>query len=108
MPQKEVSQKIKSRAHDLGFFRSGITKAERLDGTHLDAWLAHTFHGEMGYIKDRRDMRLDPSTLVPGAKSIIVCAMNYYTPFESATAADEGRMSRCAWGLCIIKKIRAC
>jgi len=98
MLKKELSQKIKLRAASLGFFRAGITKAEPLDGAHLDVWLSRSFHGDMAYMKDRRDMRLDPAKLVTGAKSIIVCAMNYYTPFESATAADEGCISRYAWG----------
>ena len=93
-----ISQNIKDRAHALGFFRTGIAKAERLHGAHLDAWLQRGFHGDMHYLQDRRNMRLDPSTLVANAKSIIVCAMNYYTSFESATAADEGRISRYAWG----------
>ena len=98
MPQKEVSQKIKSRAHDLGFFRSGIAKAEPLDGARLDAWLLRTFHGDMAYMKDHRNMRLDQATLVPNATSIIVCAINYYTQFETTSEPDEGRISRYAWG----------
>ncbi len=68
MPLNELSQNIKHRAASLGFFRAGITKAEPLDSAHLDAWLARTFHGDMAYMKDRRDMRLDPAALVPGAK----------------------------------------
>ena len=98
MNQADLSQKIRQHATSLGFFRTGIARAEKLDSVHLDDWLSRNYHGDMAYMQDRRDMRLDPSTLVPDAKSIIVCAMNYYTPHETTAAADEGRISRYAWG----------
>jgi len=66
MSQTDLSQNIKHRAASLGFFRTGIARAEKLDAAHLDEWLSHGFHGDMAYMKDRRDMRLDPATLVPG------------------------------------------
>jgi len=77
MTQSNLTNSIKHHAASLNFFRTGIARAEKLDGAHLDEWLSRGFHGEMHYMKERRDLRLDPSTLVPGAKSIIVCAMNY-------------------------------
>jgi epoxyqueuosine reductase len=98
MTNGDLTKSIKHHTTSLNFFRAGIAKAEQLDGAHLDEWLKRGYHGEMAYMKDRRDLRLDVQTLVPGAKSIIVCAMNYYTPFETTAAADEGRISRYAWG----------
>lgn len=89
---------IKKHAQELGFFRVGIARSERLDPAHLDEWLNRGYHGEMTYMKERRELRLDPSTLVPNAKSIIVCAINYYTPYNTTTEPDEGRISRYAWG----------
>ncbi len=98
MPQNDLTTKIKEQAHQLGFFRIGVAKTERLDPAHLDDWLHRGYHGEMAYMKDRRDLRLDPATLAPHAKSIIVCAMNYYTPFDTTVNPGEGRISRYAWG----------
>ena len=98
MSLSNLSKQIKEKAQSLGFFRTGITKAEPLDATLLDEWLERGYHGEMSYMKDRRDLRLNPSILVPKTKSIIVCAMNYYTPCESSYAPTNGRISRYAWG----------
>ena len=98
MSISELTTQIKRAAQSLGFFRVGIARAESLDPQHLDEWLERDYHGEMAYMKDRRDLRLDPSTLVENAKSIIVCAMNYYTPFETTEQPEEGRISRYAWG----------
>ena len=98
MSLKQLTIDIKTYAQSLGFFRIGIVKAEPLENEHLDEWLNRGYHGEMAYMKDRRDLRLDPSTLVPNAKSVIVCAMNYYTPFETTENPDKGRISRYAWG----------
>jgi len=66
MPLNELSQNIKHRATSLNFFRAGIAKAEKLDGSHLDDWLSRRFHGEMHNMKDHRDMRLDPAAPAPG------------------------------------------
>lgn len=98
MSTKQLTIDIKQYAKDLGFFRVGVAKAEPLQSQHLDEWLQRGYHGEMGYMKNRRDLRLDPSTLVPNAKSVIVCAINYYTPFETTENPEEGRISRYAWG----------
>ena len=44
------------------------------------------------------DKRTDPSLIVPGAKSIIVCAVNYYTPLQHSEDPSTGKISRYAWG----------
>lgn len=93
-----LSKKITAFALSLGFFRAGIARAEKLDGRQLDEWLRRGYHGEMAWMQSRRDLRLDPAALVPGAKSVIVCAMNYYTQTKTTDNPDEGRISRYAWG----------
>ena len=98
MPPQELAQKIKAHAKFLGVFHTGIAKAEKPDGAHLDEWLQCNYHGDMAYMQNCRDMRIDPASLAPGAKSIIVCAMNYYAPFETTSKPDEGCISRYAWG----------
>ncbi|MBN1561247.1 tRNA epoxyqueuosine(34) reductase QueG [candidate division KSB1 bacterium] len=93
-----LSKRIKEKALSLGFFRAGIARAEPLDATHLDEWLARGYHGDMHHMRARRDLLLNPAALVPNARSIIVCAMNYYTPYNSTIAPERGRISRYAWG----------
>ena len=72
---------IKAKASELGFLACGIAKAEHLDqeAPRLERWLREGKHGQMGYMADHFDMRLDPRKLVPGAKSVISMAYNYFT-----------------------------
>lgn len=71
---------IKQKAKELGFLQCGISKAEFLEeeAPRLEKWLKKGFHGEMGYMENYFDKRLDPTKLVPGAKSIISLLYNYY------------------------------
>ena len=71
---------VKSIAEQLGFDQCGIAKAERLDedARRLEKWLNKGFHGEMTYMENHFDMRVDPTKLVPGAKSVITLLCNYF------------------------------
>lgn len=73
---------IKAKAHELGFLACGIAKAEFLadEAPRLEQWLRQGKNGEMGYMANHFDLRLDPRKLVPGAKSVISLAYNYFTP----------------------------
>jgi epoxyqueuosine reductase len=72
---------IKAEAKRLGFMFCGIAKAEFLEeeAPRLEAWLNAGMHGEMQYMENYFDKRLDPRLLVDGAKSVISLALNYYT-----------------------------
>jgi epoxyqueuosine reductase len=74
------TQKIKSIANELGFSFCGITKAEFLEeeAPKLEAWLKRGYHGKMQYMENHFDKRLDPTKLVPGAKSVVSLVYNYY------------------------------
>ena len=63
--------KVKEIARAIGFDHCGIAKAVRLDddAKRLEQWLNKGFHGEMKYMENHFDMRVDPTKLVPGAKS---------------------------------------
>ncbi len=76
------SERIKNMAHELGFLACGIAKADFLadEAPLLEHWLRQGQHGEMGYMANHFDLRLDPRKLVPGAKSVISLAYNYFTP----------------------------
>lgn len=74
------SQLIKSIAAELGFSYCGISKAEFLseEAPRLEEWLKRQYQGKMSYLENHFDKRLDPSLLVPGAKSVISLVYNYY------------------------------
>jgi epoxyqueuosine reductase len=78
------SSLIKSEAKALGFMFCGISKAEFLEeeAPRLEAWLEKGMHGEMRYMENHFDKRLDPRLLVDGAKSVISLGLNYYTDLQ--------------------------
>lgn len=81
MSCKEITNNIKSYIHSLGFDACGICKAKPVDEINsqaLESWIANGYHADMDYMARNGDKRLDPSLLVPEAKSIIVLALNYY------------------------------
>lgn len=71
---------IKAEAKRLGFMSCGISKAGFLEeeAPRLESWLQQNMHGEMSYMENYFDMRLDPTKLVEGSKSVISLLLNYY------------------------------
>jgi epoxyqueuosine reductase len=71
---------IKQLAGTLGFDLCGIARAQKLDADalRLEKWLHQGHHGSMSYMENHFDMRVDPSKLVPGARSVITLLKNYY------------------------------
>ena len=93
------SQLIKSEAQKLGFMFCGISKADFLEqeAPRLEKWLSNKFHGEMYYMENNFDKRLDPRKLVDGAKSVISLALNYYSD-EFQKDPEAPRVSKYAFG----------
>lgn len=91
---------LKARALELGFSRVGVARAERLEeeGARLLEWLRRGYDGTMRWMGSRAGERIDPSTLLPGAASVVSVAMNYYTPERHSAAPGTGKISRYAWG----------
>ena len=77
---KQHTEFIKAQAKRLGFLDCGIAKAEFLEkeAPRLERWLENGFHGEMSYMENHFDKRLDPRLLVEGAKSVISLSYNYF------------------------------
>ena len=71
---------VKDLAAQLGFSFCGIAKATKLDedAQRLESWLNKGMHGSMHYMERYFDMRIDPTKLVPGAKSVITLLLNYF------------------------------
>ena len=89
---------IKALAVNYGFDYCGIAKAQRLDedARRLESWLNKGLHGSMQYMENHFDLRIDPSKLVPGARSIITLLLNYYPEQKQSEAAPK--ISKYAFG----------
>lgn len=94
----KYSQLIKSEAKRLGFLSCGISKAAFLEeeAPRLEKWLNNNMNGEMGYMENHFDKRLDPTVLVPGSKSVISLLLNYY-PSQTQNP-DSYKISKYAYG----------
>lgn len=94
----DYSLLIKEKAKELGFMHCGISKAGFLeeDAPRLEKWLKSGFHGEMGYMEKHFDKRLDPTKLVPGAKSVVSLTYNYFP--EQQQREDSFKISKYAYG----------
>ena len=96
----KYSQMIKTEASRLGFMACGISKAEFLENeaTKLEQWLNESRHGEMAYMENHFDKRLDPRLLVDGAKSVISLTLNYFTTLKQEDI-DAPKISKYAFGV---------
>ncbi len=83
----------------MGFLACGIAKAEKLveEEARLDAYLKQGYHGAMAYMENHREKRLDPTLLVPGARSLIVVLLNYF-PSEYQHFNEVPVVSKYAYG----------
>ncbi len=88
---------IKSIAAGLGFDYCGIAKARLLDedARRLESWLNKGMHGTMQYMENHFDMRIDPSKLVPGARSVITLLLNYFP--QQQQLPDAPKISKYAY-----------
>jgi epoxyqueuosine reductase len=99
MPLPQHTQIVKQLAKELGFDYCGIAKAQQLDddARKLEQWLNKGMHGEMHYMANHFDMRIDPRKLVPDAKSVITLLLNYFPEEEQINT--HLRISKYAYGV---------
>jgi len=97
--RKNYTKLIKDEAKRLGFLFCGISQAGFLaeEAPKLEAWLKNGMHGEMQYMENHFDKRLDPRLLVDGAKSVISLGLNYYTN-QIQTDPLSPKISKYAYG----------
>jgi epoxyqueuosine reductase len=95
---KKYTQLIKEEAIRLGFMSCGISKAAFLEeeAPRLENWLKNQMQGQMSYMENHFDKRLDPTLLVDGAKSVVSLLLNYY---PSQYQNNDGyKISKYAYG----------
>ena len=92
------TREIKQKALELGFSAIGISKAECLEkeSKQLKEWINKRFHGEMQYMENHFEKRVDPRKLVEGAKSVISVLYNYYP--KEQQKKDTYQISKYAYG----------
>ncbi|MEL6304435.1 MAG: tRNA epoxyqueuosine(34) reductase QueG [Bacteroidota bacterium] len=97
-PKENHTYFIKSEAKRLGFLSCGISKAGFLEeeAPRLEKWLNNNMHGEMAYMANHFDKRLDPTKLVEGSKSVISLLLNYYP--EEEQNPEAYKISKYAYG----------
>lgn len=96
---EKLARLIKQKAQSLGFSFCGISKAAFLEeeAPRLEKWLKENRHGEMQYMANHFDKRLDPRLLVDEAKSVISVLYNYYTD-KKQVDAEAPKISKYAYG----------
>jgi epoxyqueuosine reductase len=94
----KYTHQIKTEAQRLGFSFCGISKAGYLEeeAPHLESWLKNSMHGDMQYMENNFDKRLDPTLLVEGSKSVISLLFNYYP--NTLQREDTFKISKYAYG----------
>lgn len=99
-PEKNLSAGIKNKAKELGFDICGIARARSLEeyGPHLKVWVDAGMNDKMGYLARDIDKRLDPENLLPGAKSMVVTGLNYYSEIRQKDP-EAPLLSRYTYGI---------
>ena len=99
MSKLQAKRLITQKARDLGFFHIGFSKAEFLEeeAPRLEQWLSKNYHGEMSYMANHFDKRLDPRLLVDDAKTVISLLFNYYTD-QKQKDPEAPKISQYAYG----------
>ncbi len=95
---ERYTNSIKEKSKKFGFQSCGISKADFLeeDAKPLESWLKNNFHGEMKYMENYFDKRLDPRLLVEGSKSVISLSYNYF-PEEKISTLENFKISKYAY-----------
>ncbi len=96
--KSKYGQLIKTEAKRLGFLSCGISKAQFLEeeAPRLEKWLKNNMNGEMHYMENHFDKRLDPTKLVDDSKSVISLLLNYYP--EETQNTNTFKVSKYAYG----------
>jgi epoxyqueuosine reductase len=96
MSPAALAEHVKRLGRRLGFDLVAIGPADPPEhGGEFEAWLDAGYAGTMAYLARGREQRLDPRRVLPGARSVVVCALNY---FQGVGAEGPPHVARYAWG----------
>jgi epoxyqueuosine reductase len=100
MTPLQISHTIKQRAHECGFSFCGISKADFLESEapRLEKWLNANMHGEMHYMANHFDKRLDPRLLVEGCQTVVSLVFNYFPDPLHQPMQNSFKISKYAFG----------
>lgn len=106
-----IAEGLKERAKQLGFQQCAITLPDlQHEASHLRNWLDKHYQGEMGFLAEHFDKRIDPTLLVEGTQRIVLLRMDYLPAdvslFKTLTNANKGYIARYALGRDYHKLIR--
>lgn len=74
-----ILKSLKKESEALGFHNFGVAKVPmELRRDYYNQWIKEGKHGTMAWMENNNERRLNPESLMPEAKSILVFAMNYY------------------------------
>ena len=103
MENRLTAEAVKQQAIALGFHQVGIaaispelSTSEQANQQKLQAWLAQGFHADMAWMQGPK--RQDVRQVLPGARSMICVALNYYTDHQRSEGAQFAKISRYGWG----------
>ncbi len=93
------TQQIRQEAQRLGFEFVGFARAEHMDeeARRLEQWLEQGMHGQMHYMSNHFEKRVDPTKLVDGAKTVVSLMYNYYTE-KKQQDTQAPKISKYAYG----------
>lgn len=96
-----LENRLKQKAHELGFELAGIAAATDADGFgRLREWLTRGYAGTMDYMDRHGEARRHPSSILPEVRSVLMVGMNYHPADErDCFSAPSGRVARYARGL---------
>ena len=103
-----ITGDLKAEAWRVGFDLCGVCPAVATPGIdRFQAWLAAGYPGQMHYLPDRADAYAQPQSILEGARSVVMLAMNYRTAEPGLTRPGQGKVSRYAWGADYHEVLRA-
>src|ERR1700730_15405354 len=100
MANNVLKERLVSFAREVGFDSCRVTACTPpLHADEFQDWLREGAAGEMEYMQRGEEKRCDPQRVLPGARSVIVLALNYFQGEEArrSQTAATGRIARYAW-----------
>jgi epoxyqueuosine reductase len=91
-----LEDSLKAKARELGFVAVGIAPAtdDPVRAERLHEWLDAGFHGDMGWMQDRAEVRQGPQSMWPAAKSVIALGMSYAPEIDPLAPAEMARAAK--------------